>query len=273
MTLVVTEVSEKFGCVVVGDSAVTIGTSLVLGVEKVHYSDEARLGFAIWGNACLAGQRVDELVSSFVSKLTATASPRSAGHDLAQFLSDEGTKDGRDWERLRGGVHLCGYQADLPVLFHVHTGHNPPARRERFQLYEDYPDASEGFHLRNGYYQMFASLFEGMQSYVSGLKELKFGWPHEAVEHRVSYYSILVDTVAKTLVAAGRLPSVGAMVSALAFNRNGIQVDKRLPRGRTNYCDADGDLKSFSEFPFGSVNLSLHACQKEQRVTASGVAQ
>lgn len=51
MTLVVTEISEQFGCVVVADSAVTMGTKVVYGAEKVHYSSEARIGFAIWGNA------------------------------------------------------------------------------------------------------------------------------------------------------------------------------------------------------------------------------
>jgi hypothetical protein len=111
MTLVITEVSERFECIVVGDSAVTVnGTQVVLGAEKVHYSDKASIGFAIWGNACLSGRRVDELVSSFVEGLPSTASPRSAGHDLAAFLTSEGEKDGRSWNALRGGVHVCGYQ-------------------------------------------------------------------------------------------------------------------------------------------------------------------
>lgn len=231
MTLVITEVSEKFGCVVVGDTAVTVDdTHVVLGAEKVHYSDAAMIGFAIWGNACLAGRRVDELVAAFVGGLPNTASPRSAGQELARFLGREGTKDGRPWAKLRGGAHVCGYQDGVPVLFHVHTGHELPAPQGPFRLYEDYPDASAGAHLRNGYYPMFAALYAGMQEYVQGLGKLGFKWPHENVEDRVSYYSIMVETVAQTLKAAGRLPKVGSAVSALAFNQNGIQVEKRLPR-------------------------------------------
>src|SRR5438128_6916531 len=149
MTLVVTEVSEQFGCVVVGDSAVTLGAKVVYGAEKVHYSSEANIGFAIWGNACLGGRRVDELVSSFVSTLNKGATPRSAGRDLAAALSREGTKDGRNWPALRGGVHICGYEKAVPVLFHVHTGHNPPEPQGPFQLYEDFPDARSSCHLRN----------------------------------------------------------------------------------------------------------------------------
>jgi hypothetical protein len=45
MTLVITEVSNAFGCVVVGDTAVTIdGAKIVLGAEKIHYSTEANIG-------------------------------------------------------------------------------------------------------------------------------------------------------------------------------------------------------------------------------------
>ena len=230
-----------------GDSAVTInGTNVVLGAEKVHYSDDASIGFALWGNACISGRRADELVSSFVKGLTGNASPRSAGRELAAFLTSECRKDGRPWNELRGGAHVCGYQDDVPVLFHVHTGHAPPAPQGPFEVHEDFPDATNGVHLRNGYYQMFAALFSGMEQYAIGLKHLGFHWPHECVEDRVSYYTIMVETVARTLEAAARVPSVGRAVSSLAFNRNGIQVDKRLPRGG-EFCQGTGTLTSFCQ--------------------------
>src|SRR5947207_14002424 len=95
MTLVVTEVSEQFGCIVVGDTAVTLGGNrIILGAEKVHYSRAASIGFALWGNACLNGRRIDEIVAGFVEGLTNKASPRSAGRDLAAFLTREGERDG-----------------------------------------------------------------------------------------------------------------------------------------------------------------------------------
>jgi|SRR5579862_1877666 hypothetical protein len=245
MTLVITEVSERFGCVLVGDSAVTInGTQVQLGAEKIHYSDDASIGFAIWGNACISGRRVDELVSSFVKGLPAAASPRSAGRELAAFLTHESEKDGRPWTQLRGGVHVCGYQDSVPVLFHVHTGPELPAPQGPFELHEDFPDATNGAQLRNGYYQMFAPLYLGMEQYVRRLNELKFTWPHQSVEDRVSYFSIMVETVARTLEAAARLPAVGKDVSGFAFNRNGIQVEKRLPR-RGEFCQGNGALTSF----------------------------
>lgn len=247
MTLVVSEVSEKFGCVVVGDSAVTIGQKVVFGAEKIHYSAEANIGFAVWGNACLAGRRIDEIISTFVNRLTTNATPRTAGRDLAELLASEGKMDGRNWTQLRGGVHISGYEGSVPVLFHVHTGHEPPADQGPFRLDEDVPDASVPCQLRNGYYKMFGALFDGMQQYVSSLRELGFGWPHETIEHRVSYYSIMVDTVAQTLRAAGRVPSVGGAVSAFAFNREGIQVDKRLSRGTSSFCQESGTVMSFRE--------------------------
>ena len=249
MTLIVTEVSEQFGCVVVGDSAVMIGKRVVFGAEKVHFSSDANIGFAIWGNACLAGQRVDELISSFVLQLPKTESPRSAGDKLAALLASEGQKDGRSWKALRGGVHVCGYEGSVPVLFHVHTGHEPPAPQGPFRLYEDFPDARSARHLRNGYYKMFGPLIDGMQHYAAGLHRLGFQWPNEAVEDRVSYYLIMVDTVARTLKDAGRVASVGGKVSAFAFNRNGIQVDKRSPRENVDFCSSSGTMPCFCETP------------------------
>ena len=90
MTFVVTEVSETFGCVAVGDTAVTIGNKVVLGAEKVHYSAAANIGFSAWGDACLAGRRVDRIISSFVAQLTPNETPRSAGRDLAALLTKKG---------------------------------------------------------------------------------------------------------------------------------------------------------------------------------------
>jgi hypothetical protein len=253
MTLVVTEVSEKWGCVVAGDTAVTTIRNGVIkvvpGARKVHYAADAKIGFAIWGNACLGGRRLDELLSEFADGLSGTETPRSAGQRLAATLTSEGQKDGRTWGQLRGGVHVSGYQDGTPVLFHVHTGDEPPNPQGPFQLYEDVRDASNGAQLRNGYYKMFAALFDGMQAYAAGLRQLNFTWPEGSVEDRVSYYTILVETVAKSLEAAGRVPSVGGSVSAFAFNRNGMLVDKRLPpyQQGDNFCADGGRMASFRE--------------------------
>jgi hypothetical protein len=189
------------------------------------------------------------MVSEFTHNLTCIESPRSAGRKLAAALRDEGHKDGRPWCKLRGGVHVCGYQDGKPVLFHVHTGPEPPQPQGPFQLYEDFPDASIGLcHLRNGYYQMFGLLFESMQQYAAGLRLLKFNWPESGVEDRISYYVIMVETVARTLEAAGRVQAVGKLVSAFAFNRNGLQVDKRLERTQMDdFCRDGGDMTSFRE--------------------------
>ncbi|MBI2290092.1 MAG: hypothetical protein HYU73_07115 [Betaproteobacteria bacterium] len=255
MTLIVTEVSDAFGCVAVGDSAVTIGNRVVYGAQKLHYSSLANLGFAVWGNACLRGHRVDDLLSSYVASLGSSATPRAAGRELAALLAHEGALDGRDWERLRGGVHICGYENDLPVLFHIHTGDDPPATQGPFQLHEDYPDGSAGCQLRNGYYKIFAGLFDGMEHYAQRLGGLGYKWPYERIEDRVSYYSIMVDTVARTLEAARRVPSVGGSVSAFAFNRDGIQVDKRASRGTEDFCSSK-DTATAASFGEATSNFS-----------------
>lgn len=95
---------------------------------------------------------------------------------------------------------------------------------------------------------MFGAFFQSMEQYVSHLKGLGFTWPHQAVEDRVEYLSIIVETVARTLEASGRLPAVGRSVSALAFNRNGVQVDKRLPRGNEDFCRQAGTMSFADQF-------------------------
>jgi hypothetical protein len=132
------------------------------------------------------------------------------------------------------------------VLFHVHTGPELPAPQGPFELHEDFPQAGNGAQLRNGYYQMFIPLFEGMEHYVQGLKPLGLKWPHESVEDRVSYYSLMVETVSRTLQSAARLPAVGKEVSAVACNRNGIQIEKRLPR-YGEFCTGKNAIASFCE--------------------------
>lgn len=255
MTLVVSEVSETFGCVVVGDSAVTVGGTVLYGAEKVQYSSIANLGFALWGNACLAGHRVDSIVSSFVAGLGNSAIPRTAGRDLADLLNRDASRDGRDWEQLRGGVHVCGYEDGLPVLYHVHTGSDLPARQGPFMLHEDFPDASAGCHLRNGYYKIFSVLFEGMEHYAQRLSTLGYKWPYEHIEDRVFYYSMMVEIVAKTLEAARGIPKVGGRVSAIAFKRDGLQVDKRVPRGNEDFCSRAGIIIA-AEFGEPTSNFS-----------------
>lgn len=256
MTLVVTEVSERWGCVVIGDSAVTVGKDVLYGAEKIHFSSAANIGFALWGNACLNGVRVDELVSSFVNEMNTSETPRSAGRKLANLLNSYAKKDGRDWEKLRGGAHICGYEGAIPVLFHVHTGAEPPSLQRPFELYEDFPDATDGCHLRNGYYKIFSGLFNSMQLFAVHLAQLGYKWPMESVEDRVSYYSIMVNTVAQTLEAAGRVPSVGGRVSCFAFNRNGMQVDKRIARGTINFCQASASNAEFAE-NFGDQDCAV----------------
>ena len=88
-----------------------------------------------------------------------------------------------------------------------------------------------------------------MEKYVAGLTQLGFRWPSQAVEDRVSYHSIMVGIVAQTLEAAGKVQAVGRSVSAVAFNRNGIQVDKRLPRETLDFCHSGLTMASFCELP------------------------
>ena len=245
---------RKFGCVVVGDSAVTIGTEQgwFSGRRKFTIPLEANIGFAIWGNACLAGQRVDELhLPLFVNNLPRTAFPRSAGQDLAALLIRRGYQKMLRFEvgaSLRGGVHVCGLRGRaLPVLFHIHTGPELPAPQAPFQPYEDFPDARHGAHLRNGYYPMFGALFQGMEQYVSALNQLGFTWPHQAVEDQVL---ILLNNGRDSCANTRGLRAVGGRgraVSAFAYsNRNGSSGrPKAAPEAPKTFCQEGAELCHF----------------------------
>ena len=254
MTLVITEVSEKFGCVVVGDTAVTVnGTDVILGAEKVHYSDTAMIGFAIWGNACLAGRRVDERVAAFVVGLPNTASPRSAGQELAG-----GSWAVRGQRMVDPGQHfvaacMCAViKTVFRYSFTFTLGLSFPRLRDRFGFTRIIQTQVPEFTFGMDTTQCLPPSFPAWRNTFKALGNGVSNGHTKNVEDRVSYYSIMVETVAQTLKAAGRLPSVGSAVSALAFNQNGIRVEKRLPRAgefckgtnaAASFCEADSNLQ------------------------------
>lgn len=249
MTLVVSEVSTRFGCVLVGDSAVTVkrpgqDSAVRVGAAKIHYSAAANIGFAIWGNATFADRNYDAILDEFVGSLAANATPSSAGEALADLLAQAGTNDGRPWAALRSGAHVAGYENGYPALYHVHTGRELPAPQYPHQLHKDFQLVLDAVQLRNGFYPMFAALFPGMRDYAVSLSQLGFRWPFESIEDRVSFYEIAVRAVSDTLMAAGRLQAVGGTISAVAFNQHGLKVDKRLAVSSVPYR-MNGEMAEF----------------------------
>lgn len=72
--------------------------------------------------------------------------------------------------------------------------------------------------------------------------------------------------MARTLEAAGRAPSVDQRVSAFAFNRYGIQVDKTLPRRDTDFCRKNSSMAVFGEPPSNpTIERDAHTSSHKER--------
>lgn len=247
MTLVVSEVSG-LGIVMVGDSAVTFHEGghpkVRSGVAKIQYSDQANIGFAMWGRACVGTVPMDRWLSAFIADQTA-AGDRLA--DVASRLADSLNADLSAlgpvaWNKQRRGIHVAGYVEGLPHLYHVHTGGDANASHE-LRVFPDFPFGAQisladyrdrlenvgGYHLRNGFYEVFGSLFDATYAFTSQLPQWGFQWPNRSLNDRGSLYRLLVQLVSDVLVAEGRLPQVGGPLSSIGFSPVGIQFDARLP--------------------------------------------
>ena len=265
MTLVVSDIS-RYGIIMVGDSAVTLGTSVKADAFKVQYAKAANVGFALWGNAGVDHRRIDYWLADFIRDQVKTGdSVQDVGERLVSSLNAVLEKSGRKWKDLVRGIHIAGYREALPVLFHAHCGHpNEPAHEMR--LYHDYPDDQKwsedhfrsllnyGFiHLRNGYHPLFGPLFKQALDYAAQLRAAhNIQFPHPSLEGRFEFYKLLVRFVAGTLVASKIHPGVNDELSAIAFDDHGMVIDQQLPI----VSPTKGGSSAFDEF-FEEANQSV----------------
>lgn len=241
MTLVVSDISQH-GIIMVGDSAVTYGSSTKADAFKVQYAKAANVGFALWGNAGVDHRRIDHWLADFIRDEVKTGdSVEDIGQRLVGSLNAILEKSGHKWKDLVRGIHIAGYREGLPVLFHAHCGHeNEPAHELR--LYHDYPDDQKwsesrfrallnyGFiHLRNGYHPLFGPLFQKSLEYASQVRAAyNIQLPHPSLEGRFEFYKLLVKFVAGTLVASKIHPGVNDKLSAIAFDEKGMKFDEQI---------------------------------------------
>ncbi len=247
MSLVVSEVS-RHGIVMVGDSAVTtLQNAEIVGVRadaaKIQYTSKANVGIAMWGCGQVGEKPLDSWIAAFLeSSIGSQDGLEIIGQRLAQQLNGEHEQAGRPWSELVCGFHLAGFKDALPRLWHVHCGHaNEPAHELR--LYHDYPEdqgwtdkhfrnmLENGFcgHLRNGYHPHFAALFDSIERYSDTLrKDVGINFPQDSLKGRLYFYKLLVQFVAGTLIAAGEHPGVNNILSAIAFDQNGLVFDEQI---------------------------------------------
>ena len=247
MTLVVSDIS-KYGVVMVGDSALTRIQNNVKtysgGCKKIHFSNKARIGFAIWGRANVGTQRIDRWINEFIkNNINEGDTVVAVGNALAERLNAELVLSNEPWNQLVRGIHIAGFNGNTPVLYHVHCGHDGEPPHE-LRLYRDYPDnipmsfeeffnaieTGDSTQLRNGKYKYFALLFKSLTDYSQGLRKLlNIELPQPDLRGRLEYYKLLVKFVAGVMRATGEGESVNDILSCIAFDRFGTIINETLP--------------------------------------------
>jgi len=251
MTLVVSDVTSH-GIVMVGDSAITRITRSKNKCEKrekrelsedlaakVHYSKEANIGVTVWGDyPSVDEERLDVRVRRFVEEEVCSGMDiEGVAERLTEMLNEKLFPGGGNRDEKRLGLHIAGYKDGLPRLWHIHTGEKEKPQHE-LRLHKDFPEGQHlcdecagkylgdkgFFHLRNGYYPVFAALFDAMMVYGNGVRRfLGCEFPPDDLDGRLEFYKILVSFVADTLVIARRHKGVNKPISYVAFNQSGRQ--------------------------------------------------
>ena len=232
----------------VGDSAVTRKHNGVKtysgGCKKVQFSQQARIGFAIWGCANVGATRMDQWLEQFIANdVHAGDGIVEVGERLASKLNADLAKTDKSYSSR--GIHISGYLNNVPVLYHLHSGHLDESPHE-LRLYRDYPDripmSIENFgveiasgssaQLRNGRFEHFVALFNHVQSYSVTLKQfLNTEFPPPDLAGRLAYYQMLVRFIASVLRISKADGSVNEDLSWVAFDRYGSLIEHYVESG------------------------------------------
>jgi hypothetical protein len=238
MTLVVTTASAR-GITVVGDRAVTRRTESgdqVFEARKVWYSPAANAALAFWGNVNLpADESFEDWARRFVAGIRSRETVESICERLVAMLNPQLEHLGKSWSFLRRGIHVSGYDGDLPIIFHVHTG-DPKAFHHALEVHRDYPDIHAGgreryrhlldkgalAQLRNGYYELFASLAKrAFESRTELSAILAAPVPSPTLAGQAAFDEALVRFAADILKSTDLTRSIGTKLDVLAFTAEG----------------------------------------------------
>lgn len=243
MTLVVTSASAQ-GITIVGDRAVTrrsqSGTE-ILESQKVWYAPEANVGLAFWGNADLpGGLSLEDWAGRFVASIPGNDSVSEVCKRLVKDLNprlDSLVESGRRLSDLRRGIHVSGYENDVPVIFHVHTG-DPKSFHHPLKVHCDYPDIHGGglsvyrdllangglAQLRNGYFELFATLARAAFDARGELSSLlRVPVPAPTLKGQAAFDEALVRLSAGMLKSAELPQRISEDIDVIAFTAQGRQ--------------------------------------------------
>lgn len=261
MTLIVSEVS-KFGIAMAADSAITetcpsswnlssnspVPPTVRVGAQKIIPIGSINAAISVWGLGTLgmpdnleAQIPIDKFLYDFVNSIASGTSLEDVGNRLADVVNSR-IKIGT----VRGGFHLVGYKDEngkhFPVLYHVHTGHNPNGPHESLKLYRDFPFGSGRdidkwladlqnnviFWLRNGLFDTYAYFSQYLNELMVRLAhETGFICPdysrfNTELEARGRFLKLQVQTICEFYRLSNRLETIAMPISWITISPEGI---------------------------------------------------
>lgn len=267
MTLIVTEAS-KFGIAMAADSAVTfnyppnltlssgrrVPPTVRTGVQKIVPISSINAAVAAWGFGNVGTPQnkslqipLDQFLFDFANRVDSHKSITSVGNELAEEINSR-----IEIGKVRGGFHLAGYDKydnkTFPVIYHVHTGHDPAGPHGPLKLHQDFPYASGRtidkwiedlnndiiFWLRNGQFRTYAYFSEYLNDLMQRLAAetgflcpdlTKFATPLEA---RARFLKLQISTICEFYRLSNHLETIAMPISWITISERGIEHFERI---------------------------------------------
>lgn len=248
MTLILTELSER-GITMAADSAIT-HTNIRTGISSISSKRAKKLqkipylnaGISCWGMGQIDTLSTDEWLKNFIDSNSIIKTLSEFAKKLSDMLNSSIPRNNNGRSRL--GFHLSGFekssvQENMPSFYHIHDGPSEvlegrgnPVDPNQFNANHDMPPSifkkdilSQGkiYITRNGDYQFYAQLFQGIETFLRNLSSDGIIIPHSInLEDRAEYLVFQIRTVAELYRLSNLVPGIGGAIDYLTINYSGI---------------------------------------------------
>jgi hypothetical protein len=194
------------------------------------------MSFGIWGDASTPGEPYYKWFGDLVASLPAGLGLQDVAEEIAQQVNALIGSMGLRWSILRRGIHVAGFEDDLPCIFHVHTGAADEEQHE-LRVFRDYPDIHGGgradyartlqaggwFQLRNGRHDLLNTIGAHLEEIRREFKKV-YGKsvPGPDLAAQFALDRATVHFCAGLLASAGAAPSVSEELDGYAFGARGL---------------------------------------------------
>lgn len=247
MTLVLTELSP-LGITMAADSAVTI-TNTVTGLSHVQNNAAQKLqtipylnaGISCWGMGIINGISTDQWLTDFIAANSAVNNlgdfATSLENELNQLIpSNPNPQNGRL------GFHLAGYEiyqgSHTPSFYHIHEGASTALQQRgitinpnQFNANHDVPPQiavqflaqGQSWITRNGDYQLYASIFQSLETMFQQLSPLGIRIPNsQNLVDRVEYLVFQIRTISEIYRLSNLIPGIGGDIYFISISQVGL---------------------------------------------------